>query len=231
MKMLNYIKEYFTGAEIIIWSVSSAVIILSFCIFDRENYLTLLASMVGVTSLIFIAKGNPAGQLLMVIFSSLYAVISYNYSYYGEMVTYLGMGAPMAVFTFISWLRNPYKDNKSEVKVNSLSKIDIVLMIVLTVLVTQLFYYILKFFNTANLVPSTISITTSFLGVYLMFRRSPYYALAFVLNDIVLICLWILASFDNIQYISVTVCFAAFLVNDMYGYLSWRKMKVRQNQN
>ena len=167
----------------------------------------------------------------MVIFSSLYAVISYNYSYYGEMVTYLGMGAPMAVFTFISWLRNPYKDNKSEVKVNSLSKIDIVLMIVLTVLVTQLFYYILKFFNTANLVPSTISITTSFLGVYLMFRRSPYYALAFVLNDIVLICLWILASFDNIQYISVTVCFAAFLVNDMYGYLSWRKMKVRQNQN
>ena len=231
MKMLNYIKEYFTGAEIIIWSVSSAVIILSFCIFDRENYLTLLASMVGVTSLIFIAKGNPAGQLLMVIFSSLYAVISYNYSYYGEMVTYLGMGAPMAVFTFSSWLRNPYKDNKSEVKVNSLSKIDIVLMIVLTVLVTQLFYYILKFFNTANLVPSTISITTSFLGVYLMFRRSPYYALAFVLNDIVLICLWILASFDNIQYISVTVCFAAFLVNDMYGYLSWRKMKVRQNQN
>ncbi len=231
MKMLNYIKEYFTGAEIIIWSVSSAVIILSFCIFDRENYLTLLASMVGVTSLIFIAKGNPAGQLLMVIFSSLYAVISYNYSYYGEMVTYLGMGAPMAVFTFISWLRNPYKDNKSEVKVNSLSKIDFVLMIVLTVLVTQLFYYILKFFNTANLVPSTISITTSFLGVYLMFRRSPYYALAFVLNDIVLICLWILASFDNIQYISVTVCFAAFLVNDMYGYLSWRKMKVRQNQN
>ena len=231
MKMLNYIKEYFTGAEIIIWSVSSAVIILSFCIFFFFNYLTLLASMVGVTSLIFIAKGNPAGQLLMVIFSSLYAVTSYNYSYYGEMVTYLGMGAPMAVFTFISWLRNPYKDNKSEVKVNSLSKIDIVLMIVLTVLVTQLFYYILKFFNTANLVPSTISITTSFLGVYLMFRRSPYYALAFVLNDIVLICLWILASFDNIQYISVTVCFAAFLVNDMYGYLSWRKMKVRQNQN
>ena len=119
MKMLNYIKEYFTGAEIIIWSVSSAVIILSFCIFDRENYLTLLASMVGVTSLIFIAKGNPAGQLLMVIFSSLYAVISYNYSYYGEMVTYLGMGAPMAVFTFISWLRNPYKHNKSEVLVYS----------------------------------------------------------------------------------------------------------------
>lgn len=106
-KLLNY----FSKTEIILWSVSTLLIIISFFIFDRENYLTLLASLIGVTSLIFNAKGNPVGQLLMVIFSILYGIISYSFSYYGEMITYLGMTMPMAVFALISWLRNPYNGN------------------------------------------------------------------------------------------------------------------------
>ncbi len=43
----------------------------------------------------------------MIIFSLLYGIISYTFSYYGEMITYLGMTMPMAVFALISWLRNP----------------------------------------------------------------------------------------------------------------------------
>ena len=84
--------------------------------FDRENYLTLLASLIGVTSLIFNAKGNPFGQFLMVWFSLLYGVISFSFAYYGEMLTYLGMTMPMAVFSLISWLRNPYKKTKQRLR-------------------------------------------------------------------------------------------------------------------
>lgn len=81
---------------------------------------------------------------------------------------------------------------------------------------------------TANIVPSTISVTTSFVAVYLTFRRSPFYALGYAANDVVLIVLWALASITDVHYISVVVCFAAFLINDIYGFLSWRKMKERQ---
>ena len=94
-----------------------------------------------------------------------------------------------------------------------------------------MFYFILKHFNTANILPSTLSVTTSFLAVYLTFRRSPYFALAYAANDIVLIILWILASLYDVRYVSVVVCFVAFLVNDIYGYLSWQKMKKRQATN
>ncbi len=205
-------------------------IVVSFCIFDRDNYLTLVASLIGVTSLIFNAKGNPFGQLLMVIFSILYGIISYTFNYYGEMITYLGMTMPMAVFALISWLRNPYNGNKAEVKVNTISKKETVFMCLITVFVTLLFYFILKYFNTVNLLLSTLSVTTSFLAVYLTFRRSPYFALAYAANDIVLIALWILASISDKQYISVVVCFIAFLANDVYGYINWQKMKVKQSQ-
>lgn len=193
--------------------------------------MTLFASIIGVTSLIFNEKGNPFGQFLMIIFSLLYGVISFTFAYYGEMITYLGMTMPMAIFALISWLKNPYNGNKSEVKVNSISKKETLLMYICATITTALFYFILQYFNTANIIPSTLSVTTSFLAVYLTFRRSSYFALAYAANDIVLIFLWVLASMHDARYISVVVCFAAFLANDIYGYISWQKMKIRQEAN
>ena len=223
-------KNYFSTTEKILWLSSVGLIIGSFCIFDRESYMVLCASLLGVTSLIFNAKGNPFGQLLMVIFSLMYGIISYTFSYYGEMITYLGMTMPMAVFALVSWLKNPYNGNKSEVKVNSISKKEYAFMWIATLIVTVVFYFVLTYFNTANIVPSTLSVTTSFVAVYLTFRRSPYFAIAYALNDIVLIILWILASFSDIKYVSVIFCFVAFLFNDIYGFISWQKMKERQNK-
>lgn len=223
--------NYFTKFEIALWSCSILAILLSFCLFDKENYLTLIASVIGATFLIFNAKGNPIGQFLTIVFSILYGIISYSFAYYGEMITYLGMTLPMASFALVSWLKNPYNNNKSEVKVNKLSRFEIAFMLVLTVIVTVIFYFILKYFNTANIVPSTVSVTTSFLAVYLTFRRSPYFALAYAMNDLVLIVLWILASISDISYLSVVVCFLVFFVNDTYGFISWKQMEKRQKVN
>ncbi len=222
--------NYFTKTEIILWCVSTVLVLASFLAFDRENYLTLAASLIGVTSLIFNAKGNPFGQVLMIVFSVLYGVISYSFAYYGEMITYLGMTGPMAVFALISWLKNPFNGNKSEVKVNHIGKKETVFMILLTAAVTAAFYFILEYFNTANIIPSTLSVTTSFIAVYLTFRRSEYYAVAYAANDIILIILWILAAKTDISYVSVIVCFAMFLVNDLYGFISWKRMHKRQRE-
>ena len=219
---------YFSKGELILWGSSAALILVSFFLFDRVNFMTLAASLIGTTSLIFNAKGNPMGQALMVIFSLLYGVISYTFSYFGEMITYLGMTGPMALFAFVSWLRNPYNGNHAEVAVNRIGKWEYMGMYALTVVVTLAFYYILDHFNTANMIPSTLSVTTSFIAVYLTFRRSPYFALAYAANDVVLIVLWILAAKEDISYLSVIICFVMFLVNDLYGFVSWKRMEKRQ---
>ena len=94
--------KYFTKKEIGLWIGSVILIVGSFILFDRENYMTLAASVIGVTSIIMSAKGNPIGQCLMIIFSLLYGMISYSFNYYGEMITYLGMTMPMAIFLLIA---------------------------------------------------------------------------------------------------------------------------------
>ena len=219
---------YFSKGELALWGSSVGLILVSFLLFDRENFVILTASLIGTTSLIFNAKGNPLGQALMILFSALYGVICYTFSYFGEMITYLGMTAPMALFALITWLRNPFGGNRAEVAVNRIASWEYVLMYAATAVVTLGLYFVLEYFNTANMLPSTLSVATSFIAVYLTFRRSPYFALAYAANDVILIVLWSLAAKQNISYVSVIICFVMFLINDLYGFANWKRIEKRQ---
>ena len=225
---MKRIWNYFSPTERGLWAASVILVTASFVLFDRSNVFTLITSLIGVTSLIFLAKGNPVGQVLMILFSLLYGIISYSFAYYGEMITYLGMTMPMAVVALIAWLRHPYKGNHAQVEIDRISRREIGFLCVLTAGVTLLFYFILAYFKTANLAVSTLSVTTSFAAVYLTFRRSPYYALLYAANDLVLVILWVWATLRDRSYLSVTVCFAVFFANDLYGFLNWRRMEKRQ---
>ena len=227
MKISEYIHSL-TKFEKGLWLVSVLVITVSFLVSGGSDFLSLTASLIGVTSLIFIAKGYIIGQVLMVVFSVFYGIISFFFSYYGEMITYLGMTAPMAVMSMISWIKHPYKKTK-EVEVAKVTKAQIGVMLLLTVIVTAAFYFILRALGNANLIISTISVTTSFIAAYLTFLRSEYYALGYAANDIVLVGLWIIAAIDDISCLPMVFCFVMFLFNDLYGFYSWRRMRKRQH--
>lgn len=211
-----------TGKEWGLWLGSLLIVIVSNVLSGDIDLLTLLAACVGITSLIFAAKGNVWAQILMIVFSVLYGIISWRFHYWGEMITYLGMTMPMAIWSTVTWLKNPASNGK-EVAIQKLTSRHIVGLVFFGTLTTLIFYMILRMLETPNIVFSTISITTSFLAASLTMLRTSYYALGYALNDIVLIVLWLLASIQNPGYIPVAVNFAIFFLNDMYGFISWRK--------
>lgn len=226
MKLKNPFKEL-NKFERILWISSVLVVSAAFFLSDPSNYLTLAASLIGVTALIFVSKGHVLGQILTVIFSVFYGIISFKFQYYGEMITYLGMTAPIAVLSVITWLKHPY-EGTAEVEVRKLSKKHIIVLVLATIAVTSAFYFILKACGTANLFWSTVSIATSFSASCLTMLRSPSYALAYAANDVVLIILWILAAMENISYLPMILCFLMFLFNDTYGFFNWKRMMKRQ---
>lgn len=79
------------------WICSLVVIVTANVLPGDFDLLTLIASCIGVSSLVFAAKGNVWSQILMIIFSILYGIISWQFRYWGEMITYLGMTMPMAI--------------------------------------------------------------------------------------------------------------------------------------
>lgn len=218
-----------TTFDRILWAAALAVVLVS-GIIGRGSAVAVTAPLIGVTALVFLAKGDVLGQLLTVIFAIFYAVVSYTQRYYGEMITYVGMTAPMAAMAVISWLRHPFKDGEPQVRVARLTPVMRALIVPLTVAVTAAFYFILRALGNASLAVSTVSVATSFLASYLTFCRSSYYALAYAANDIVLITLWIIASRDDISYLSMVACFLMFLICDLDGFISWRRMEASQRE-
>ena len=149
-----------------------------------DVYKRQVASCVGVTSLIIAAKGNVWSQILMILFSVLYGIISWQFHYWGEMMTYLGMTMPMAIWSTITWIRNPSESGK-EVEIQQLTKKHIFLLVTSGTAITIIFFKILAALETPNIIFSTISITTSFLAASLTMLRSSYYAVGYAANDIV----------------------------------------------
>ena len=205
-----------------IWMGALLIVVFSNIFSTNFNILMLVASCVGVTSLIIAAKGNVWSQILMILFSILYGIISWQFHYWGEMMTYLGMTMPMAIWSTITWIRNPSESGK-EVEIQQLTKKHIFLLVTSATVTTILFFKILAVLETPNIVFSTISITTSFLAASLTMLRSSYYAVGYAANDIVLIVLWIMATIKDPSYFSVMIIFTIFFFFDLYGFISWRK--------
>ena len=212
-----------------LWIVSVLTVTLSCFLSPEQDYLKLVGSLIGVTALIFLARGLVIGQFLMIIFCLFYGFVSYRTAYYGEMLTYVGMSLPMAVMSAIAWIRHPYRDT-DEVEVSRVSSKQKILLPILTVLVTVAFYFILGALHTDELLISTVSVATSFIAAYLTFLRSPWYALAYTANDVILIVLWILAIFEDPSALPMVICFFVFFFNDMYVFFSWRRMAKRQSE-
>ena len=225
---IKKIFSYFSPFEKCLWLGSILVITLSFLATQDFHILSLIASLLGVTALIFIAKGNVIGQAIIIIFSLLYAVVSYENQYYGELATYVFMTLPSSFVAFFVWIKNPSKKGKSEVKIGKLTKEKLIFVSILSLLVTFIFYFILEYFNTANLIISTISVTTSFFSSALTILRSPYHSIGYCFNDVILIVLWILASINDISYLPMVFCFVTFLANDIYTFINWRKIQKEQ---
>lgn len=226
INLINSVKNL-SKKELCLWIFSMLAVIAT--AFLGSSIFEITAGIIGVSSLIFAAKGDVLGQILIVIFAVMYGIISLSFSYYGEMITYLGMTAPIAVLAVISWIRHPYKGNSNEVEVNTSIKLpEIILTALCAIIVTAIFYFILKALGNNSLMLSTVSVTTSFLASYLTFRRCRFYALCYAANDLILVGLWIIASLENPSYISMVICFAVFFVNDLYGFYNWGKISKSQ---
>lgn len=208
--------------------LSSLVIVVVSNFFAKEiNVLNLIATALGVTALIFIAKGDVFGQFLCLIFASLYSITALQHRYYSEIITYLGMTAPISLFTIFTWIKNPVEKGKSVVKIRKFTLKEFLLTLILTGIVTVVFHFVLRELNTPNIAVSTLSIATSFLASFMMLRRISYYALGFILNDIVLIVLWAIASVSDLTCLSMVACFFTFLFNDLHGFIRW---KIREKE-
>ena len=167
----NLIVPELSLPEKILWTASAVCVTVLFCLVPQKNPLTLIATIVGVTSLLFTAKGHVSGQFLQLVFCVLYAIVALGFKYYGEAITYMGMTFPSDLFAAIVWLKNPSKKGKTEVRMAHLTPKKSAVAISVSAAATVIFYFILKMLYwdrfTAGMAPLLIGMF--FLGATQLF--------------------------------------------------------------
>ena len=216
--------------EILLLSISLAATATIFFLGKEKNPWSLLSSVFGIVCVIFTAKGNPVAQYLSIVFAVFYSVVSYQSRYYGEMLIYLFLMIPIHVACIVSWIRHRRDPESAEVRINSLRAREYLLLGMAHCIVTVALYFLLNALGTVELIVSTISLVSSVSAAYLMLRRSEYYAVCFIVNDIILLILWGLRVYHyGVSSLPTLITFVVFLINDVYGFLAWRKRRRRQN--
>ena len=226
--MKKFLKNW-NWFEISFLFVSYVLLTVFFVIGEDKNWLSFITSIVGITGVMLLAKGLIVAQFVIFVQAVLYSILSYTQSYYGEMFIYIALMIPISVLSIFAWLKNKNKDDLSKVQVNRIHGKEYVILGFVTAFATVGFYFILKSLDTSELIISTLSLVTSAVAAYLSLRRCSYYAIGYILNDIILVILWSLSvSKYGIQYLPTVMCFVLFLINDIYGLIHWKMEEKKQ---
>lgn len=208
--------------------IAGLALIITMSICFKASWISAVTGIFGLSCVIFAAKGKVIGIFFTWVMIVFYCILSFQNKYYGEVFINICMMFPMTIIQLVAWLKNLGKDYV--VKVNSITKKEIIIVCCVAVVAFVAFYFILRALGTSQLIFSTISIVTSILATYFQSRRSKYGFLAFLANDLVLCVLWLLATLEDIKNISMLVAVILYVICDVYGFISWGVMQKRQQK-
>ena len=223
------LKNIITWQETILLIIELAIPLVLYFVFKCDDYQNLLGAQLGIISIFFLAKASLIGIVLSLLFSLFYAITSLNFQYYGEAIIYFAFMIPLGIISGVIWFINRFKGT-TEVAILSTKKSDFIIGPIASVTLTFGLFWLLRYLGTENIITSTLSLFTSFLALYFQIKRSRFTQLFYAANDIVLITLWILATIEDISYVPIVSCFAFLLVNDLYGFFNWTRIKKRQDE-
>ena len=225
--MMKLFKDWTDFEKVLLFG--SIIIVSLVGIFFKSDLLTTSCSNVGIITALLLAKGKNLGQVFGLLITILYSIVSYKNKYYGEVLIYALLMLPMYVIGIITWI-NHKNEKTNSVEINSIKKKEWVIVSIVYALVFVGIYYLLKAFNTNELVVSTISVLASLFAVYLQVRRSKYSFSFYMVNDIILMFLWGIPVIRG-SYILFPMLLNPIInfINDMYGFYNWKKTEKIQN--
>lgn len=207
----------------VILLITSIVIIIFSGIISKSEILTVFTSISGVLCALLMAKGKVISQVVGLVEIVLYTILSYKNEYYGEVIIYITVQLPLYIVGIVSWIKNKNEETET-VNKNKINKIEWILLLFVNMFAFIALYKILQYFNTKQLIVSTISMITSLSATYLLARRSKYGFIFYILNDVILILLWGVPILQgDLTLIPILIEPVILFINDSYGWKNWNK--------
>jgi len=219
------LKNWTTFEKLFLLIGTILAIVLTFMF--KGTLIDLGYTLLYIWTALLLAKGKYSCYIVGIISTFFYAFVSYSNSYYGEVIIAMCCTLPLMVIGLINWLK--HQDSTNTVIIKEITKKELLLVLLSQAIMFTGYYFLLKVFNTNNLLVSTFSIVASIIATYLTARRSEHGFIGFIINDIILIILWSIPVIKgNTNIIPVLLCPVLLFINDIYGVYNWKRIKINQ---
>jgi nicotinamide mononucleotide transporter len=220
--MKNYFKDWN------LWDWSWTIIASAIGIYLGAKWgglLSIVTCLTGLWCVILVAKGRIFNYYLGIINVLGYAYIAYGYQLYGEVMLNALYFLPMQFVGLYFWTRNKDLTIPDKVKIKFLSPIKRIEWLVLTLMSTIVYTWILKYMGDPVPFLDSVSSILSVIAMLLMAFRYMEQWILWIVVDIVSIAMWIIVLMsEGVNDIAMLVMWSAYLVNAVYGFISWLKM-------
>lgn len=191
----------------------------------KDSVIGLITSLSGMLCVVLVAKGKIFNYYPGIINVVLYAYLSYNQSFYGEVALNLLYFLPMQFIGLYLWKKHlSAQTESSDVHVNRLSKKALLVWACATLLSTVLLGYILDRIGGAQPYVDSITTILQIVAQIFMIKRLVEQWITWIFVNIFSIILWFAAFMSTGNDVTILIMWIAYLVNSLYGYFNWRKI-------
>ena len=226
--MSKVLKDWTRFEKILLFG--SIILVSLVAILFKSDILTTFCSIVSIITALLLAKGKNLGQIFGITITILYSIVSFRNKFYGEVIIYIFMMLPMYIIGIVSWIRHQNKETNT-VDVNKITGTEWCFVSILSIVAFIGIYFLLRYFNTSELIVSSVSVVASLFAIYLQIRRSRFSFYFYIINDIILIVLWgIPVILGNLLVLPMIFNPIINLVNDSYGVYNWKRLEEKQRK-
>jgi nicotinamide mononucleotide transporter len=164
---------------------------------------------------VLVSKGSLWTYPIGIIQVLAYAWTSYISQLYSEAILQIYFMA-IQIIGWVAWAH--HMDNKThEVKKHKLSRLELILWGIGTVVFVIVYHYFLKYINSALPLHGSMATSLSIIAMLLMVIRSKWQWFVWLIVNVISIIMWVTQG----EYL-MAFLFVFYITNNVYGWYKWR---------
>jgi len=223
-KLKSFVKTELSGWKPleVAWLVIATAVILGVSIYWKDTAMGIICSLTGVWCVVLTGKGKVSNFLFGIINVLLYAYISYQAKFYGEVMLNILYYLPCSVIGLVVWGKNVDKES-GEVTKNSLSLKGSLIVYPLTAAGVVAYGFILKAMGGTLPFVDSMSTVLSVVAQILCLKRLAEQWVMWIVIDVVTVGMWFYNYINGGESIATMMMWAVYLINAIVMFVKWRK--------
>lgn len=212
----------------ITWLVIACVVIMGLSLYWKDSVIGMISATTGVACVVCTGKGKLSAYVFGAVNTLLYAIISFQARYYGEVMLNVLYYFPMQFYGFYVWKKNMNQETH-EVKKRRMSGKGFGVLLIIIMAATLLYGTFLKYIGGSLSYVDALSTVVSVVAMIISIKMYMEQWILWIIVDVVTVIMWAVAFKNGSDSIATLLMWIVYLGNAVVMYLKWSK-EVKANE-